>query len=173
MESFPNRKEHSFLQQVLLFQGESWFCSMLHVPLSFWAFPVRTGLPGAPAHLSGATHTAAKSCPVYTIDELATVCAYLATYRATINLFISRLSLTCKHWKAKIVLIFSLSLCICQGLNKHSMKEYFSMPWHASCVILGELYGFSVPWFLWNMTTNIIHRRFAAGLNAETWQSVC
>lgn len=146
---------------------------MFHVPLSFCAFPVRTGLSGAPAHLSRATHTAAKSCPVYTIDELATVCVYLANYRATINLFISRLSLNCKHWKAKIVLIFSLSLYTCQGLNKHSMKEYFSMPRHASCVILGELYSFSVPWLLWNITTNIIHRRFAAGLNAESWQSVC
>lgn len=146
---------------------------MFHVPLSFCTFPVRTGLSGAPAHLSRATHTAAKSCPVYTIGELATVCAYLATYRATINLFISRLSLNCKHWKAKIVLIFSLSLYTCQGLNKHSMKEYFSMPRHASCVILGELYSFSVPWLLWNITTNIIHRRFAAGLNAESWQSVC
>lgn len=29
-----------------------------HVPLSFWGFPVRTGLSGKPAHLSRSPHTA-------------------------------------------------------------------------------------------------------------------
>lgn len=99
------QKETFFPIASITLPSEPWprcaLCSMFHVPLSFWGFPVRTELPGVPACLSRPTHTAA-SCPVYTVGELATACACLDTSRAATYLFFRSPPLNCNTGRQRL-----------------------------------------------------------------------